>query len=481
VVDELNAGSAGWREALTREVPRPRAIREWPHNGWLAVGAVCFGAFMGQLDASIVTLAYAPLRSEFGVSSGAVQWVSLSYLVALAVALVPLGRVADSHGRKLTYVYGFAVFTLASLACALAPNMPALVGMRLVQGIGAALLQSTSIALVTASAPPGRARSALGMQAGAQALGLALGPTVGGVLVVNWGWRSVFAVNVPVGIVAITLALVALPRTRDAAQRRPMDHLGLFALAIAVTSALLALSAAADLPLPMAVTISLGVLAVAATATLVRSLRTARHPLVDPGLLARRSIRNGLIGALCSYLLLFAPLVLIPSWLTGHGLSADRAGFVLTALPAGFALMATVGGHLIPSGVSDRVRLTTGSVATTIGVIGLLVIPARPPAVAVDLAVLGLALGLFTPANNAAVMAHVGPSARATIGGTLSMARSLGTAAGVAVVTVGLAHGLAGLDTRQVAVVLLIPIALVMVLVSRAADGSTGAPTEAGL
>ena len=164
---------------LTRESRRPRWVREHPRAPWAAVGAVCLGAFMGQLDASIVTLTYPQLESEFHAGLGSVQWVSLSYLVVLAVLLVPVGRWSDTRGRKLLYLYGFGLFLLASAACALAPSLGWLVAGRGLQAVGAALLQANSVALVVLSVPASRVRTALGFQGAAQALGLALGPTLG--------------------------------------------------------------------------------------------------------------------------------------------------------------------------------------------------------------------------------------------------------------------------------------------------------------
>src|SRR4051812_12789388 len=131
--------------ALLRERPRPARVRNHPSAWHLAVLTVCFGAFMGQLDASITTLAYPALRTEFHASLSAVSWVSLSYLLTLTLLLVPVGRVSDALGRKLFYVYGFAVFTAASAACALAPTLDALIAFRVVQALGAAMLQANSI------------------------------------------------------------------------------------------------------------------------------------------------------------------------------------------------------------------------------------------------------------------------------------------------------------------------------------------------
>ncbi|WP_445025246.1 MFS transporter [Streptomyces sp. SAS_270] len=239
-----------WPAALVQERARPEAIRSWPNAWWLAVGAVCFGAFMGQLDASVVTLTYGSLHAEFHASLAAVEWVSLAYLLTLVALLVPAGRLADAYGRKLLYLYGFAVFTLASAACGLAPSLAALVVFRVVQAAGAALMQANSVALVTTSAPRERMRSALGVQAAAQALGLALGPTVGGALVSTLGWRWVFGVNVPVGLIALVGGHYLLPRTRARTKVARFDWAGLVLLLVATMSALLGVSAASGLAVP---------------------------------------------------------------------------------------------------------------------------------------------------------------------------------------------------------------------------------------
>src|SRR5450759_5859178 len=236
--------------ALRREAARPVWVREHPRAPWAAVGAVCLGAFMGQLDASIVTLTYPRLQSEFKTGLGSVQWVSLSYLVVLAVLLVPVGRWADSRGRKLLYLYGFGLFSLASVACALAPSLGWLVAGRSFQAFGAALLQANSVALVVLSVPASRVRTALGFQGAAQALGLALGPTLGGVLVDAYGWRSVLWVNVPIGVVAIVAGYVLLPRSRDLNPGRGRDVAGFVLLAAAIVSTLLVLSGLSGMPLP---------------------------------------------------------------------------------------------------------------------------------------------------------------------------------------------------------------------------------------
>ncbi|MBV9750345.1 MAG: MFS transporter, partial [Acetobacteraceae bacterium] len=179
------------------EPPRPEVIRRYPRAPWLAVGVVCFGAFMGQLDASIVTLTFRPMQHEFGAPLAAVQWVSLAYLLALVAMLAPAGRVADAVGRKLVYGYGFIIFTAGSAACGLAPSLGLLIAFRVAQAAGAAMLQANSVALVATSVPAARMRLALSVQAAAQSVGLGLGPTLGGLLTQTAGWRAVYWINVP--------------------------------------------------------------------------------------------------------------------------------------------------------------------------------------------------------------------------------------------------------------------------------------------
>jgi MFS family permease len=431
-------GKRGWPGFLLEERPRPDGIRNRPGAWWLAVATVCFGAFMGQLDASIVTLTYTGLRTGFHAALAAVEWVSLGYLLTLVALLVPAGRLADAHGRKLFYLYGFVVFTAASAACGLAPTLGALIAFRVIQAAGAAMMQANSVALVTTSAPRHRMRAALGVQAAAQALGLALGPTVGGALVSALGWRWVFGVNVPVGIVALVAGHYLLPRTRTRNQSDGFDWAGLLLLASATVSGLLAISAASGLPIPGWGAGLLFALSAAAGWAFTIRQRRARSPLLDLALLRLRAVCSGLAGALSGYLVLFGPLVLVPVVLTDAGSSELTAGTVLTALPAGFAIAATAADRVVPRLLTDRGRCVLGALVCA-GALGtLLFVPMTPAVLAPVLALLGLGLGTFTPANNALIMGAIPAGSSGTGGGLVNMARGMGTALGVALVTLAL-------------------------------------------
>ncbi|TSE01697.1 MFS transporter [Skermania sp. ID1734] len=392
---------------------------------------------MGQLDASIVTLIFPALQREFAQPLAAVQWVSLAYLLALIGSLAAVGRFADSYGRKLLYVYGFAVFTAASAACGVAPTLWVLIVFRVLQAIGAAMLQANSVALVVTSVGKSHARAALGVQAAAQALGLAAGPAVGGLLVDSLGWRYVFLVNVPVGILGLIAGQFLLPRTRDSARPGRFDWLGAILLATASTTLLLAVSVFSGLALPLWSIPTMVVAGIACAAALIRRERRIDHPVIDPTVLRPAAVSMGLVGALCGYLVLFGPLTLLPQLHGGHG----GVGLVLSCLPAGFALAAVCGERILPASVGTRVRAVGGAAVATFGCLALLLSHRPDVATAAALFGTGVGLGMFIPANNAAIMRAVPTRMSATGGGMVNMARGLGTALGVTLVALCLHTG----------------------------------------
>jgi MFS family permease len=432
----LDRGMFGYRSILT-EAPRPASVRNNPRAPWLAVAVVCFGAFMGQLDASIVTLTFRPMERAFSAPLAAVQWVSLAYLLALVALLTPAGRLADAVGRKLVYGYGFVVFTIASAACGLAPSLGVLVACRLVQAIGAAMLQANSVALVTTSVPPGRMRMALSVQAAAQSVGLGLGPTLGGLLTETAGWRAVYWINVPVGCLAVVAGRYLLPRTRQLTRTDTFDWLGAVLLGVATTAVLVALSVLGGLPLPgWAAAAMAGVALLAGLAFAVRAHR-ARFPLIPLDLLRSRRLALGLAGAFCGYLALFGPLVLVPQLLAGHA-SALRTGLILSALPAGFGIAALSSEAVFPKGTTNRVRGCAGAALCAAALVMLMFMAKSTADIAVLLALAGLGLGAFVPANNAVIMRSGQANSAAVLGGLVNMARGIGTTFGIALVTLAL-------------------------------------------
>jgi MFS family permease len=432
----LAAKMFGHRITLA-EAARPAAIRRNPRAPWLAVGVVCFGAFMGQLDASIVTLTFRPMEREFTAPLAAVQWVSLAYLLTLVALLAPAGRIADGMGRKLIYGFGFVLFTIGSAACGLAPSLGVLVACRIFQAVGAAMLQANSVALVTTSVPAARMRLALSVQAAAQAIGLGFGPTLGGLLTQTVGWRAVYWINVPVGCVAVIAGHYLLPRTRQLSRTDSFDRAGAFLLAATTTSLLVALSAAGGLPMPGWAAIGLaGGAGLFGPLFAVRQ-RRARFPLIPPALMRSLRLALALSGAFFGYLALFGPLVLVPQVMAGHG-SELRTGLLLSALPAGFGVAALSAEAVLPTWLTNRQRGFAGAATCAFALVMLMFMPETASGLMPFLALAGLGLGLFVPANNAVIMRSSSAGSAAVLGGLVNMARGIGTTFGIALVTIAL-------------------------------------------
>jgi len=478
--------------SILREQPRPTAVRDSHRAPWLAIGVVCFGAFMGQLDASIVTITFPSMQRDFGVPVAAVQWVSLVYLLGLVALLAPAGRLGDAVGRKLVYTYGFVVFTVASAACGLAPSLDVLILLRLVQALGAAMLQANSVALVTTSAPKDRMRFALGIQAGAQSLGLALGPTLGGLLTSTAGWRAVYWVNVPVGLVAVVAGRYLLPRTRQFSRPEKFDWPGTLMLVAWTSALLLVLSAASGLDLPAWLVAVLAALGLAGAAAFARREMRTEHPLIPVWLLRSAPLARALAGAACGYLTLFGPLVLIPQVL-GHGLGGQaHTGLLLSALPLGFGLAALFGDAVLPKAWGDRRRGFAGALLTCLVMCASVFLPVTAGTVVPQLALAGLGLGLFVPANNTVIMHSTADSSASLLGGLVSMARGIGTTLGISLMALalhlgaghpGAGHGYAGSTQARPAFIVLAAVSAAAAAIALAARGpgrgGAGRPREA--
>ncbi len=335
-------------DRLLIEPRRPRVIREQPHAPWFAVAAVCIGAFMGQLDASIVTVALPTLQRTFDASVGAVTWVGLSYLLVLVATVTAVGRFADMWGRKLLYVYGFVVFTFASVLCGLAPSLGALCGFRALQAVGAAMLQANSLAIIVLVMPARSLGRAIGIQGAAQALGLALGPSIGGLLLAAGGWRLIFFVNVPFGLFGATAAVLLVPRSRNLMARVRFDWFGLGIFFPAVVALLSGISFGAELGWGSPLIVGLFVAAAVLIGLFVWHERRDKDPMLDLGLFRNARFSTGIASGVGCYLVMFGVLLLVPFYLErgtgpGHGTLGARADGDAAGVRGGGAVRRTVG------------------------------------------------------------------------------------------------------------------------------------------
>jgi EmrB/QacA subfamily drug resistance transporter len=426
---------------LLTEPPRPAWLRDHPQRHWFVVGTVCIGAFMGQLDASIVTLALPTLRHDFQTSIAAVEWVALAYLLVLVSSVVAIGRLADTVGRKLLYTYGFGVFILGSALCGLAPSLWLLVVARVLQAAGAAMLQANSVALIVEAMPAGTLGRGIGVQGAAQALGLALGPAVGGLLIGVGGWRLIFFINVPLGLVGLLLGWYLLPRSHSLQKREPFDWIGASLITPAVGAVLLGVSFGehAGWTSPGIVSALCG--GVVLTTLFVMHERRTEAPMIDLTLFRRVPFSAGVGSGLLSYLVMFGVLFVVPFYFeTTLQLGAVEAGLRLTALPLALAITAPWAGRLADR-IGPRTVTAGGMLVTAAGLVALAIARRPLDLLMAELAVVGVGLGAFTPANNAAIMGSAPRAQSGVAGGILNMTRGLGTSFGVAITGLAFAAG----------------------------------------
>src|SRR2546429_9294272 len=182
---------------------------------WWTLGAVSVGLFVIMLDNTVVNVALPAMQSSLHMTLSELEWVVAGYALTFAAFMLTGGKLADLLGRRLIFTLGLAVFTGASLACGLAPNGGFLIGARVVQGLGGALMNPATLSIITATFPPRQRGTAIGIWAGTSAMALAIGPLVGGVLTEKAHWSWIFFINVPIGLLAVAVAFWAIDETRD--------------------------------------------------------------------------------------------------------------------------------------------------------------------------------------------------------------------------------------------------------------------------
>jgi EmrB/QacA subfamily drug resistance transporter len=199
---------------------------------WLTLGAVAFGLFMIMLDNTIVNVALPSIQRDLGIGISELEWVFNGYALTFGVLMLTGGKLADLLGRRLIFIVGLAIFTGSSLACGLANGPELLIGARIVQGVGAALMNPATLSIITATFPPRQRGMAIGIWAGVAALALAIGPLVGGLITEHISWNWIFFINIPVGVLAIVVTRLVVDESRDTSAVQRLDLPGLLASAV---------------------------------------------------------------------------------------------------------------------------------------------------------------------------------------------------------------------------------------------------------
>ena len=409
---------------------------------WWPLIAVCAGAFMLLIDVTIVNVALPDMARQLHTTFSDLQWVIDLYALVLAALVLTVGSVADRLGRRRVYLLGLVLFAASSLTCGLAPNVGVLIAARGVQGLGAAAMFATTMALISSSYS-GRDRGvAFGAWGAVNGAAAAAGPIIGGLLTTHFGWRWIFLVNLPVSVVAVALTLVVVTESRDPHPRR-VDLPGMVSFTVAAATLTYALIRGA-----WASGLTLGLIAVAAVALVgfVLAERRRRDPMLDLSLLGNRSFTAMLIAGALLSAAAWASMAYLSLWLQSVlGLSPIQAGLVVLPAALGAFVVSAAIGRILHT-ASPRLLIGTGLLIIAAGALAQALIRTGSswPVLLPGLALVGIGAGLSLAPLSATAMAAVPHSRAGMAGGAVSTFRQLGYAFGIAVLgqvfRAGLSH-----------------------------------------
>lgn len=399
---------------------------------WIGMAVVMIATFMSAVDGSVVNVALPVIGRELGVGVVSAQWVVSGYLLSISSLLLVFGRLADAWGYGLLLATGFVLFGLSSAACGFSGSLRMLVAARAVQGIGASMLMASGPALVTTSFPGSERGRALGLQATATYLGLALGPFIGGFLTSHFGWHSIFFVNIPIAAGGTTLVIAGLHPHRGR-ERWHFDAAGAALFALGLTLFLFGLARTQQVGWRNAEVLVMLAAGPVLLALFLWREATARAPLLPLALFRSGAFSGGVGAAWLQYLVIFVVIFLAPFYLQRTlSMSPEAAGAVLTSQPAMMVLVTAAAGWLSDR-IGTRIPSTAGMIVIACGTFLLTRLGSHAGIfhVAAVLALIGLGVGLFTTPNNSAIMGAAPRDRQGVASGLLAAARNVGMVCGV--------------------------------------------------
>ena len=384
---------------------------------------------MSPFDGSVVTIAIPSIASSIKLGLESAVWVPLAYLLLLTLLLINVGRLADLHGRKRFYTLGFMLFTVGSILCGLSVTDVQLISFRALQGVGAAFIAANSAAIVTDVFPTEGRGKALGINTMAVYTGLTVGPVLGGILVQTFGWRSIFFVNVPIGILVISLVTLKLRQNPPNALGARFDLAGAAALSVALAASLIVLTLGGIYGWFSALTIILAVLGGAMFLLFFRIERLSPFPTLDLSLFSKnRLFAAANSTAFLSYIAVNGVTLTIAIYLeTIKGLSPEVTGLYLIAQALPMAMFSPFSGWLSDR-FGSRTLATIGMGCVTVGLFLFSGLNADSSGldVMLRLVIVGVGFGIFSSPNTSAVMGSVPQEKLGVAAGMLGTMRFMG-------------------------------------------------------
>ncbi|MCL7454711.1 MAG: MFS transporter [Anaerolineae bacterium] len=398
----------------TRQVQAQRA----------ALIAATLTSFLTPFMDSATNVALPIISREFAMDAVLLSWIRIAYLLAAAMFLVPFGKIADIYGRKRIYSYGTAIFTLAALLIGLSTSSTMLIAVRIVQGFGSAMIFGTGVAILTSVFPPGDRGRVLGINVAAVYLGLSVGPSIGGVLTEQLGWRSIFFATVPLGLIALGFVIWRLKGEWAEAKGERFDLPGSVIYALALVALMVGVSR-----LPGITGAGLMGLGIVGLGLFGAWEMRAKYPVLHIDLLVtNRPFAFSNLAALINYSATSATAFLLSLYLQYiKALTPQQAGLVLIAQPVVQATLSPLAGRLSDR-VEPRVVASIGMGFTALGLFLLVFITAATPlwAIIIRLLLLGFGFALFSSPNMNAIMGSVERRFYGVASGTLGTMRLVG-------------------------------------------------------
>lgn len=401
---------------------------------WLVMTAVGLGIFLGTIDSSIVNVALPTLANDLKTSFAAVQWVLIAYLLTMATLILGVGRLGDMLGKKRIYTAGFAVFTTGSLLAGLAPSIAWLIGFRVFQAVGAAMIFALGMAIITQSFPPSERGRALGISGALVSVGIVTGPSLGGFIVQHWSWRWIFIVNLPIGILGTLAANRFVPDIPLPGGQR-FDFKGAASLFAGLLALMLALSVAQTRGFGSAVVLAFLAFGMGALAVFVAIERRVDQPMLDLTLFSNRLLSINLITGWITFFAISGLFILIPFYLEKVlGASAQQVGLLVAPAPVLLGVAAPASGS-ISDRIGPRRVLVVGLAVLVAGYSMMQVLTVNGPMwiVILVMAPAGLGMGIFQSPNNSAVMGSVPRERLGVASAMLGITRNTGQLSGIAV------------------------------------------------
>ncbi len=434
-------GIAGQVEAIAGSAERTPSVR------W-TLASLSLSMLLSSLGTSSANVGLPTLAQAFGASFQQVQWVVLAYLLAITTLIVSVGRLGDITGRRRLLLAGIFLFTLASVLCGVAPTLWLLIAARALQGLGAAIMMALAMAFVGETIPKARTGSAMGLLGTMSAVGTALGPSFGGVLIAGLSWRAIFLVNIPLGILTYVLAFYTLPADRRGpkTERAAFDSVGTLLLALTLAAYALAMTRwRGSFGSP---SIALLLIAVFGAGLFVLVEARASSPLIRWAMIRNPVLSASLAMSALVSTVMMATLVVGPFYLSrALALNAALVGIVMSIGPITSMLIGVPAGRNV-----DRLgvpfMVIVGLIEMAVGLIALAVLPGLFGIAGYIAAIVVLSPGyqMFQAANNTAVMMNVHTDQRGVISGLLSLSRNLGLITGASVMGALFALGSATTD-----------------------------------